>query len=104
MITNPDSKDDIIFGIQRESEGHRSARLILATDLVALANGREVVTALASAVESRMKAGELALQACSAFIEKWNRQGFNENMQLEKFDVVARMCEAAINARGGHEP
>lgn len=44
------------------------------------------------------------LAACKAFLKKWNRQGLDANLQLEKFDVVARDMEIAIDdAEGSHE-
>jgi hypothetical protein len=73
MITTPDHRDARIISLQREAEVHRDARKLLANDLVSLAKSGEVVTALTAAVESRMKAGELALKSCAAFLEKWHR-------------------------------
>jgi hypothetical protein len=37
------------------------------------------------------------LAACRAFLEKWQRQGL-ANLQLEKFDTLARQMEAAVEA------
>lgn len=42
------------------------------------------------------------LAACKKFLEKWHRQGLDANLQLEKFDVVARDMEIAIDAEGSH--
>jgi hypothetical protein len=38
------------------------------------------------------------LEACEAFLEKWQRQGLDANLQLEKFDTLARQMEAAVEA------
>jgi hypothetical protein len=32
------------------------------------------------------------LEACEAFLEKWQRQGLDANLQLEKFDTLAKVA------------